>query len=160
GVVFRDPLDQSEVRWHHAQRATTRVGHEEIEVRPFGKEVKGAFVPLPRGAVDTAELARFVTPCLTHMLDAYFSSLVIEGLRKAGVPNVIALHDAWRVPNTFPDAPYLELDSIGQTAISGPAVLERVIEEVGKEWLLGLEDIYDRLIGYLGNNPTFGPFVH
>jgi hypothetical protein len=158
GVVFRDPLDQAEVRWHHAQRGTRRVGHNQIEVRPFGKDTPKGFVPLPPGTVDRAKLARFLAPDFTQMLDAFFSSLVLEGLYAAHVPNVIALHDAWQVPDTYSGHP--EPDSPGQAAISGSAVLERVIEEVGKEWLLGLEDIYDRLIGYLGNDLTFGPFVH
>jgi hypothetical protein len=103
GVVFHDPLEKEiEVRWNHARRGIKHVGHEEIEVRPWGKNTSKGFVPLPAGTIDVAELRRFVTPCLTHMLDSYFSSLVLQGLRDSGVINIVALHDCWLIPETLP----------------------------------------------------------
>jgi hypothetical protein len=155
GAVLHDPLEKEiEVRWNPAQRGTTRVGHEEIEVRPWGKNTSKGFVPLPAGTIDGAELRRFVAPCLTHMLDSYFSSLVLQGLRDSGVTGIVALHDCWLVPEALPVP--------GQPAAvdDGAAVLERAIEAAGEPWLLGLRVIYDDLVESLGNNKTFGPFVH
>ena len=155
GVVFHDPLDGAEVRWNHAKRVTKRVGHHEIEVRLPGKDdAKLGFVRLPAGTIDSTALKRFVTPCLTHMLDAYFSSLVLEGLQAAGITDVVALHDAWLVPETLPvpDDP--------TAVLVGAAVLKRAIEAAGKPWLLGLGGVYDQLVSDLGDDPTFGPFVH
>jgi hypothetical protein len=157
GVVFPDPLDNAEIRWHHAQRGLVLVGHDEIEVHPFGKGAKTDFVSLPLGTIDRTALARFISPCLTHTLDAYLSSLVIEGLcAEVGVTNVIALHDAWLVGERLP-ARHLnpELGLI----VPGEVVLERALAQAGKKWLLGLGVVYDRLIYYLGGNLTFGPFV-
>src|SRR5215471_6815164 len=79
GAVFYDPLDGSQVRWDHAQRGRLLVGAEQIEVHPFGKNGPMGFMALPSGTRDHATLAKFIPPCLTHMMDAYFSSLVILG---------------------------------------------------------------------------------
>jgi hypothetical protein len=154
GVVFHDPLDGAEVRWNHAQRAPDRVGHEQIEVRPWGKETKQGFVPLTVGTINRTDLQSFVTPCFTHMLDAYFSSLVLERLQAGGISDVVALHDAWLVPETLPvpDDP--------EAVYDGKAALGRAIEEAGKPWLMGLGGVYDQFVADLGQDPTFGPFVH
>ena len=153
GVVFQDPLDGTEFRWNHAQRGTKRVGHYEIEVRPAGKDTKRGFVPLPAGSIDQTALARFISPCFTHGLDATFSSLVIEKLRQAGITDVVALHDAWLLPDTLPipDDPKAVLD--------GRAALGHAISAAGEPWLLSLKGVYDQLIVLLGDDPTFGDFV-
>lgn len=153
GVTFHDPLDGAEVRWHHAQRGTDRVGHDQIEVRPPGKGIQQGFVPLPAGTIDRPALKRFVAPCLTHMLDAYFSSLVLERLQAAGITDVVALHDAWLVPETLP------VPGEPTAILSGNAVLKYTVEAAGEPWLVGLGDIYDRLVSDLGDDLTFGPFV-
>ena len=105
GVVFHDPLDGAEVRWHHAKRGTNRVGHDKIAVRPSGEDTKRGFVPLPVGTIDRPTLKRFIAPCFTHMLDAYFSSLVLGELRATGgITEIVALHDAWLLPETLPES--------------------------------------------------------
>jgi hypothetical protein len=162
GVVFPDPLDGSEIQWNPAQRGTTRVGHDEIEIRPWGKDTnvpgkrKPVFVPLLPGTVDLSELQRMVAPCLTHTLDAYFSSLVLEQLQAQGVRDVVALHDAWLVPATVavgdPDRP--------EAARDGRQELGRAIAAAGEPWLRGLDGVYDWLVAQLGDDPTFGEFVH
>jgi len=152
GVVFYDPFDGAEVRWHHAQRGTIRVGHHEIEVHPFGEGTGADFVPVAIGTVDRSELARFIAPCLTHMLDAYLSSLVLRRLRDAGITDVIELRDAWCVPVTVAK----DGEPDGE---QGEGVLDEAIAEASDEWFRGLGGIYDRLIYYLGDHPTFGPFV-
>jgi len=153
GVIFHDPLDGAKVRWHHAQRGIYRMGHDQIEVRPPGKNTQQGFDPLPAGTIDRPALKRFVAPCLTHMLDAYFSSLVLEGLQAAGITDVVALHDAWLVPETLPHP------GEPMTTLDGRAVLKHVIEDAGEPWLVGLDGIYDQLVSAFGDHLTFGPFV-
>lgn len=153
GVVFHDPVDGTEVRWNHAQRGTDYVGHENIEIHPPGANTPRGFIPAAPGTIDRAKLARYVTPCVTHMLDAYFSSLVLEGLQAAGIDGVVALHDAWLVPEIVTDP------SDPLAVASGTAVLRGVIEAAGEPWLRGLGGVYDQLVSDLGDDPTFGPFV-
>src|SRR5207249_11488282 len=104
GVVFHDPLDGAEVRWHHAQRGRLRLGfgHYKIEIRPPGlNHPRETFWPLPAGTINRQKLGQFLPPCLIHMLDAFFSGLVIQGLYAEGITDVIATHDSWFVPETF-----------------------------------------------------------
>ena len=155
GVVFHDPLDGVEVRWHHAQRGKTRLpfGHYKIEVHPPGVNAREVFWPLPPGTVNREELGKFIAPCLIHMLDAFFSGLVVKGLHARGIGDVVAVHDGWFVPETFQAEP-------GGPVLDGKDALEPVIQAAGADWLEGLGGIYDRLIHYLGDDPTFGAFVH
>jgi hypothetical protein len=153
GVVLHDPLDGAEVRWNHAQRGTDYVGHVKINVRPPGASTAVGFVPAPAGTIDRSALKRYVTPCLTHTLDAFFSGLVLEGLQAAGVTDVVALHDAWLVPEIVTDP------SDAQAVVRGGAVLQGVIEAAGERWLQGLGSVYEQLVSDLGDDPTFGPFV-
>lgn len=155
GVVFIDPFDHAEVRWHHAQRGKKLVGHHEIEVHPAGRDTAHGFMPLLPGTVDRTALKNFIAPCLTHMLDAFLSSLVVENLAEVNVHNIVELHDAWLVPETVTVA-------LGNKTYidNGADVLEDIVTEVGAKWLIGLCPVYDRLVYYLGDDPTFGPFVH
>ncbi len=156
GVVFHDPLDGTEIRWNHAQRGIARVGHEKLEVRLPGKGnagTKAGFVPLPAGTIDRAALRRFLAPCLTHLLDATFSSMVLEGLHQEGITDVIALHDAWLVPKRLPDT------GGSSAGLDGRAALGYAIKTAGEPWLRSLGAVYDDLIAHLGTDPTFGPFV-
>jgi hypothetical protein len=42
---------------------------------------------------------------------------------------------------------------------SGKGILDRVITSAGGRWLEGLAPVYDRLVEYLGDDPTFGQDV-
>ena len=169
GVVFHDPLDEAEIRWHPAQRGTKRVGHDQIEVRPYGEDRRTGFVPAQPGTVDRAALARFIAPCLTHTLDAFFCSLVLQRLHAAGATNILELRDAWCVAKVVPVASNVSYEhvpgeepkvSASPDYVDGAGALDRAIAASGEEWLRGLGGVYDTLIGYLGDDPTFGPFVH
>jgi hypothetical protein len=64
-----------------------------------------------------------------------------------------------------PDAPEVELvDGVLEYTLppvrDGEWELQCVIESAGKPWLLGLGVVYDDLIAQLGDDKTFGPFVH
>ena len=160
GVIFHDPLDGvgakgATVRWHHAQRGKRRIefGHYKIEVHPDGKnDARLGFIPLPSGTVNRKKLGQFIPPCLIHLLDAFFSGRVILGLRAEGVTDVIATHDCWFVPETFRAEP-------GGPVLNGRDVISHVVEEASTDWFENLKDVYDRLVHYMGDDPTFGEFV-
>jgi hypothetical protein len=153
GVVFQDPLDGSEIRWHHARRGRKRLsfGHYRVETRPFGRTSfrggKDIFTPSPPGTIDRVKLGRSIPPSLVHVLDAFFSGLVIQELNDHGFVDVVAMHDSWFVPETSREG-----------KLGGPA-LETAIWAVARAWLEGLRSVYDQLAYYLGNDPTFGGFV-
>jgi hypothetical protein len=95
--------------------------------------------------VSTSELHRTFAPSIVHMIDAHFSSLVMEQLARQRVP-FVALHDCWYVPEvTYP------LDKQGRTISPrpGPEVLAEALDCAAKEWLPKLGPIYDGLITYL-----------
>src|SRR2546425_2279410 len=95
-------------------------------------------------------------PCLTHMMDASFSSLAMERFLEHGVRDFVAIHDSWIVP-AFVPAPtrskVLEDDREQEWQDkqdrSGPALLRAAIKSAGEEWLRGLGPVYDRLLHYL-----------
>lgn len=100
--------------------------------------------------LDRRKLRNLVAPCLIHMLDAYFSSLVLFHLHERGVRDVVGVHDAWLMPEIVLDR--------GQVR-EGGQVLQEVLQTAAKEWFTGLGPVYDDLVAGLGKHPTFGPFV-
>jgi hypothetical protein len=76
---------------------------------------------------------------LIHMMDAYFSALVLEYLAGRGVTEIIAVHDGWFVPESVETDLY---DDDGE-ALSGAQVLSHAITHVGAEWLSGVGRIPD-----------------
>src|SRR5262249_11051476 len=100
GLVFVDPLDDTEVRWNPIRRATKKLsaGKHYIEARlpgsVVGKPGHKQFVPLP-WQVHIRELAKRIAPCVIHTLDVFFNALVVEGLHAAGVEQLVAIHDSW-----------------------------------------------------------------
>jgi hypothetical protein len=182
GVVFHDPWDEAKVRWNPALRARNwePVGKYHIGVRRWGvlkkvqklnletgepvRDSDGKLVKIRKfeerstGTIDQDDLRRMVAPCLIHTLDAFFSSLVIERLAEVGIRDFVAVHDGWYVPTSFVST--LAAEHPDDVVIgSGEVALNYAIEEAGKPWLGGLFRIYDALDGYLGQDPTYGPFV-
>jgi hypothetical protein len=154
GLVLDDPLDGAEIRWNPIRRATDKVptGKHYVEVRRPGimrsrrrndGRLVRHFVSRERH-VDTNRLADRVAPCLVQTLDAYFSALVLERLHKAGIRDVVAIHDSWFVPLVI-------YYSDGAPTRAGQKVLEDAIAGAGREWLEGIGGVYgwfaDALIG-------------
>jgi hypothetical protein len=132
GVIFVDPFDGATVRWNPIKRRPVYLpssGQRILVSVPVGPLASSGQY---RGdaPVDLDQLRRSTAPMLVHMLDAYFSALVLQRLGDAYVP-AIGIHDAWVVPRE-------NLDD-----------LKRAIDDAGAEWFLGLGGIYDRLITYL-----------
>jgi hypothetical protein len=121
------------------------------------KQSKGVFhQPDPKSGdypVDRAELRRRIAPCLVHMLDAYFASLVIEQLAARGVRDFVSIHDGWLVPEYIRD---LRRDG---GWLRGMTVLDDCLAAAGREWLQGLGVVYGRLGHYLANDTSYGEAV-
>lgn len=157
GVIFKDPFDGVDVRWNPVRRAESMVkseGHR-VWVSLPGRTAKGRFIPNRANAagdfpVDPQRLQRMVAPCLVHMLDAFFSSLVMERLADRGVHDFVGIHDCWLVPER------VQADGVER---SGREVLREVIGEASVLWLQGLGPTYDGLRTYLGETREYGTFV-
>jgi hypothetical protein len=76
------------------------------------------------------------------MLDATFSAMVIDDLWASGVPDLVAIHDSWLVPD-HPQA----LDK-----------LSAAIRDAGRPWLESLGPVYDDILGYLRGTTYEGWF--
>lgn len=137
GVVFIDPYDGARVRWNPILRRMT----------PVTSEGTRLYVSVPVGCpnaageypVDTPKLSRVIAPCLTQMLDAAFAGYVVEALNARGVRDVVSVHDCWMVP------------------AEAEPVLRAAVLAAGEPWLQSLGPVYDALIAYLTDDPTFGP---
>ena len=143
GVELTDPYDGAPVRWNPIRRAPKRVavGSHYLYPNLPGKHRDPATGDY---AVDSGHLKREIAPMAVHMLDAYFSSLVIEGLLKRGVRDVVGIHDNWLVPA-------LTEAGSGGRVFPGVQVLEAAIQGAGRAWLEGLGSVYKEFIGYLGD---------
>jgi hypothetical protein len=90
GLVLTAPLDGARVQWNPIERAllTVPIGNHHLELRACGVLAKSGkrekFVPR-WWRVNRDELSNRVAPCLIHMMDAYFSALVLEYLAGRGV---------------------------------------------------------------------------
>ena len=164
GVTFVDPFDQAKARWNP-------VAKEDREKRNWGCNLvisipgktakkrgqsgEGRFNEAKPNAagdypVDIAELRKMVSPCLVHLLDAYYSSLVMERLAEQGVGDFVGIHDCWLVP---------ERVSVNGEILDGRALLKEAMREAAREWYKGLGPIYERLLGYLRKDEEYSAFV-
>jgi len=144
GLVLTAPLDGARVQWNPIARAALMVpiGNHHLELRACGVLAttgkRERFVPT-WWCVNRAELSNRVAPCLIHMLDAYFSALVLEYLAGRGVTEIIAVHDGWFIPASV-EAGLYDDDGV---PLSGAQVLSHAITHVGAEWLSGVGRIPD-----------------
>jgi len=97
--------------------------------------------------VDRRALKRMVPPCLIHLLDAYYSTLVMQRLHARGVRTFVGVHDCWLVPEKI---------KIGDDIMDGQALLREVMEDAAREWYQGLGSVYRELLGYLTPPPNPG----
>jgi hypothetical protein len=95
GVTVVDPLDRMSFTWNPSRRRK-----QQIRSGAFKLYVKA---PVERDGdyvVDELELVRRIAPGLIHMLDALFASIIVVVLNLQGVRDVVAVHDAFLVPDT------------------------------------------------------------
>jgi hypothetical protein len=85
--------------------------------------------------IDRKELKKMLAPCLVHTLDAAFAGLVIEGLHKRGVRDVVSIHDCWMAP----------------------VALEPVLEGATRKWFKLLGGFYRHLLKYDAFKPLLQP---
>lgn len=166
GVVFTDPSDRARVRWNPVARGDVKEGNRGYKVilslpgkakvvQKDGKKKKvfEEFAPNNNKEypVDSERLKRMVAPCLIQMLDAYYSTLVMEKLAKRGIADFVGIHDCWLVP---------EKVSVDGIICDGDNVLRSVMDEAAGEWYVGLGSIYDELLQYLISGQKYSNFIH
>jgi len=100
--------------------------------------------------VDLAQLQKIVAPCLVHMLDSYYSTLVMEKLAERGVTDFVGIHDCWLVP---------EKVCVDGTILNGIQVLREIMIEAASEWYAGLKPTYEDLVDYLALDAEFSEFI-
>jgi hypothetical protein len=131
GFTFTDPFDGSEVVWHPIVAKEKYVKSDRVQI--------ATYIPANGGRVNRKKLSQQIAPMLIHALDSAFSGLVVEGLHRRGVKDIVALFDCWLIPSHFLSEykgnPYLFAD---------------VIKEASAAWLPMLGPIYDALLEYKG----------
>jgi hypothetical protein len=129
GFTFTDPFDGSEVVWHPIVANETYVKSDKVQIVTY--------VPADGGSVNRKKLSQQIAPMLIHTLDSAFSGLVVEGLHRRGVKDIVALFDCWLIPSHF----LSEYEG-------NPYLFDEVIAEAGAAWLPMLGPIYDALLEY------------
>lgn len=140
GVTFTDPSDGVGVRWNPVARTEVMYsnnGHKLILDLPraYTKEPFQGEYP-----VDRRQLRDMIAPCLVHILDAYYSTLVMEQLTERGLTTFVGIHDCWLVP---------ERVRVNGVLIDGLELLREVIVQVAGQWYRGLGSVYKELLDYL-----------
>jgi hypothetical protein len=91
-----------------------------------------------------------VAPCFVHMLDAYFSTLVMEKLAARGIRDFVAIHDCWLLP---------EIVRVNDRECDGLTVLKEVIPEAAREWYGGLKHAYQALAPHVEKHPKYKKLI-
>lgn len=163
GVTFTDPSDGVIICWNPVERYNTKTSNngrklsislpgkyvsEEWELDPEFQEAK----PNTDGEypVNLHQLKKMIAPCLVHVLDSFYSTLVMEKLAERGITDFVGIHDCWMIPQRV---------SVSGKICSGLEVLHEVMDETAAEWYAGLGPVYQDLIRYLGDDPKYKDLV-
>lgn len=150
GLKFTDPFDLSQNVWNPIERSDRPIDVGDSKVilsLPIGMSLNSDFIGRTEYPVDQGALRRMLPPCFVHMLDAYYSSLMMERLAQRGVTNFVAIHDCWLVPEFVMDK---GRDGRGEDVLAkGGEVIRRVFQDVAQEWYRGLEPAYLALLQHL-----------
>jgi hypothetical protein len=153
GVELIDPSDRSVIRWNpvdRSDRALSNNGHKLMLSLPTANNVKDRFPSGRKYPVDAGRLRRMMAPCVVHMLDAYFSTLVMRQLKQRGVRNFIGIHDCWYLPE--------KVKSRGRMR-DGDEVLVQAIDSAAAEWYRGLKPVYAALLTYVKGKRDFKSLI-
>jgi hypothetical protein len=165
GVTFTDPLAETTIRWNPPRRGRDRMNCQGLQVvlRLPGvwSGKKGTrrrrfidAIPHPETGdypVSLPKLKQAVAPGVVHLLDAFFSALVVQALERKGVADIVALHDCWlisvemKTPEDVDDPPH-------------EYVLQSVLEGAGRTWLERLGHLYTGLVDAL-RGTEFEPWM-
>jgi hypothetical protein len=126
GVTVVDPLDGTLFTWNPPRRRK-----QQIRSGAFKLYVKAPVEHDGDYVVDEPELVRRIAPGLIHMLDALFASIVVVLLNREGVRDIVAVHDAFLVPQT-----------------AGRELVD-ALQGAGRTWLPKLGPFYDFLERYV-----------
>jgi len=155
GCVFIDPSDDTEVQWNPIKRKDLPIksdGHTLIVSIPANRTRRSRFTPgyAARYRLDVSELGKMIAPCLIHMLDAYYSTLVMKKLAACGITEFVGIHDCWLVPETV---------MVDGNIEKGLVALRKALKEAAAEWYRGLGPIYKRLHYYLSKEDKYRPWI-
>jgi hypothetical protein len=152
GVIFTDPSDGISVRWNPVARTEDTLsndGHKLFLALPSEYPEDSVQREYP---VDPQRLRNMIAPCLVHILDAYYSTLVMEQLAERGLTTFVGIHDCWLVPETV---------RVNGVLVRGEEVLSQVMTQVAGQWYAGLGSIYEELLDYLsqGEKAEVKPYI-
>jgi hypothetical protein len=161
GLRLKDPFDRIKFRWNPVERDVDVLKSmgQQLRMSLPGRVVTTRHVdefepnsPNKRGEYPVSEkqLYRKVTPQLVHMLDAFFSSLVMEKLAKKGVRDFVGIHDCWLVPARV---------RLGADIRDGREVLRETLEDATRDWYKGLGTFYDSLESHVDKDGHSGRFL-
>lgn len=138
GLNLTDPSDGALVRWNPIKIQQRRIKIDKMDAfiwQPIGRKNFEGDYP-----VDSRALRKKVAPCLTQLLDAYYSSLVMKHLRALGVTTFVGIHDCWLVP-----------EGQGQ-------LLDVAMKRAARQWYKGLGSVYAELRKYARFSANWKPF--
>jgi hypothetical protein len=137
GVTVVDPLDGGTFTWNPPKRRKVQISSGAFKLYCYP----------PTGQISRKKLTRRIAPGLIQMLDALFASCVMLALRhiaaveQARVPALVAVHDAFLVPQ------------------SASHYLPAAIEGAGQLWLPNLGPVYEVLERHLPSDHKYGQVV-
>jgi hypothetical protein len=137
GVTVVDPLDGATFTWNPPKRRKGQISSGAFKL----------YCNPSTGQISRKKLTRRIAPGLIQMLDALFASCVMVALRhiaaveQARVPALVAVHDAFLVPQ------------------GASHYLPAAIEGAGQLWLPNLRPLYEVLERYLPSDHKYGQVV-
>jgi hypothetical protein len=143
GVTVTDPLHGATFTWNPPKRRKVPIGSGAFKLYCYPPAIVGD----GEYQVDKGKLTRRIAPGLIQMLDAPFAAGVVLALHyiaeqeRASVPTLVAVHDAFLVPE------------------SASHFLPAAIEGAGQLWLPKLGPVYEVLERYLPSDHAYGQLV-
>jgi hypothetical protein len=155
GIRLVDPSDESEIRWNPVARKDRYIdiGKNKLTISlPATWTISDDNFPtIVEYPVDPESLRRMLAPCFVHMLDAFYSTIVMEKLAEHGIKNFVGIHDCWLVPETV---------LCNGKECHGLDILRQVMRDAAAEWYQGLEPAYEALLGYVQGHAKFERLIN
>jgi hypothetical protein len=142
GVTVTDPLDGATFTWNPPKRRKVQMPSGAFKIYCYPPVLVAG-----ESQVDKVKLTRRIAPGLIQTLDALFAAGVMLTLNyiatqvRANVPTLVAVHDAFLVPE------------------SASHLLPAAIEGAGQLWLPKLGPVYEVLERYLPSDHAYGQLV-
>jgi hypothetical protein len=141
GVVFHDPYDGEEFRWHRPVRKRRKISNSAAPLFASVPVGERNAVGYPAKLKGPGGLKNLIAPGLIHALDASYAAHVVTALHERGIRDVVAIHDCFLVASD-----------------AAPALDDATIA-AAEPWFRGLGPFYDVFEDYLGDDAVHGPTV-